>query len=349
MKQLKMWKMLKTRTWLRAGACALAMGLGLGSAPRVEAARDAVGMVVSVKGAPRLGEGRLRLGVRVSPGDTILCAPGSEAVVVLFANGQRFLVTSGAPGRVSAAAVAGAKGLGAVGRTSAGAARALIGAKNGSTAARGRGSYGNFSMLAEPETAAGTVGASRPDLGFLVEGTRVLSLPTVPETQHVLFTLYDTNSDVVHAARVSGPQVQIPAGVTLQSRRAYVWSAVYFTSADPPGAAAPNPMRQQPFWGLVTWLSPEDARRVGTAVGAATMNSLLTSDASESTLATQLFAEYNILGAEWMILNDLRKRNVEGANDAFYSLLARPSMPQTARYFAGEAAKFEEWSAEQMS
>ncbi len=128
----------RSRKYLSA-ACALSAGaaaLGMGGAARAQG--GPVAMVIGLKGAPVLkgAPEKLRLGARLSSGQVVRCAPGSEATVVVLSSGKRFLIVPGPEVKV-APDMKGAKALPAASGVSREVAHALAGSRTGAVNMRG--------------------------------------------------------------------------------------------------------------------------------------------------------------------------------------------------------------------
>lgn len=328
-------------------------------------AQSAVAMVIGVRGSPQLVVGstttKLRLGARLAGGQIVKCPPNSEATIVLFLSGKRFRVASGASAKVSSDNVTGASALGTAGKVSTLVAKTLAGSRTGSVVSRTLGGYGNFSLLPPLDTASvnasvnagGNAGAnlSRPELGFLSEGTTTIIVPWQPATQMALFTLYDSESDVAYSKRLSTPRVELPGDFTPRLRRSYVWSVVPFSGTS---LSSPTELkRETPQWGMVTWLSPEDARLVGGAIGAGSLESLSKDDDKNdgkndgvaATLVAGLLSEHKVNGGAWKLLSTSRNNKLEGAEDAFYEFYE--STPRIAQFFSGYSGEYSAWKSKQ--
>src|SRR3569833_1521893 len=91
-----------------------------------------VAMASNMVGKPtfRSGGGSWKpLGVlqRLSPGDQVKCGPGEQAIIMMFTDGIRFKVASGATGTVQPTAVKGASAVGGMGGSTIRGAKAMTG------------------------------------------------------------------------------------------------------------------------------------------------------------------------------------------------------------------------------
>lgn len=361
--------MKKSKRQSFGGACVLALGALASRCVAARAQGGLVGMVIALKGSPQLksarGLGKLRLGARLASGEVVRCAGGSEATVVLFARGDRFLVR----GDVTVSpSMKGALKLPATGAASRGVALALAGSRTGAVNMRGVGdeaatarSFGQFTPL-DQAGLAGLAEGSRPELGFLRLGERVLSLRSDLSTNaaegdaaqpaqlsYVMWTLFDSASNILYSARIApqtGGQVRvaIPADVELSPRRAYVWRAVSYDNS----LGRPQPQPRPSRWGLVTWLEARDATELsaqlpGTAPSAAA--DLVRADPERALLLAALLQQKGVAGGAWSLLSGLRSAQVPGAEDAFYAFY--DGLPVMAQLFGAQIPSLLLWKQQQ--
>jgi hypothetical protein len=290
-------------------------------------AQETVGMVVMVRGAPLISSGnswkRLQLQGRVATGQQIRCPKNAEAVVVLFQSGTRFRIAPGKAATVKGATLAGAQSLGKLGGASESAAQALYATRSGAVSARGdRGG-------AMPRRLAGGT------LGYLAEGERTLTWAKNEEASTTNFTLFDANSDVVFNLRTQSNSVTLPETLELKPRRPYVWRAVFYRE----GEANTTP---QEFWGLVTWLQPDDIADLQKITGGQSVEQIKAGDVTTALIIARAYENKRLYQPAFEILHALsQERKLPGSTDAFLSLYGQ--MPAIARVLAPYAIDYSVW------
>jgi hypothetical protein len=344
-------------------ACVLALGAGATWGTAARAQGGVVGMVIAIKGAPLLKQSgaKLRLGARLSNGQVVRCAPGSEATVVVFGSGQRFRIAPGSEASISPQ-MKGAVPLKAPDGVSREVALALAGSRTGAVNMRGvadeAANARNFGAFTTLDASSDYGPGSHPEAGFLTEGSRALAWPsdlpinvdtgTTPAASgYVLWTLFDSSSNVIYHTRLqpqTGGQVraEIPVDIELSTRRPYTWRAVSYAPNDS-GRMRALPAR----WGLVTWLAPTDAKGLGTLLPSAdkTPAKLARAEPERALLLASLLHQRGVDGGAWSLLAALRKAEVSGADGAFFDFYG--GLPSISQLFGAQIASYMHWKAQQ--
>lgn len=300
------------------GAC----GLGAGSAFAAP-----VGMACRVTGKPEVKSGGawkpLKLLQRVEAGDAVRCSAGEEATIVLFGNGNRYLVAAGKQATVEADSLAGAKVLAGAGGPSASAARALGGARVGAVMARPASSH---QRLMPQSTGSIVVGAD----GLL----RVAWMPA-PDATSYSFNLLDRYDDVVWHERVADKTETIiggspPAAIekamggarltwqkdgvpqgSLQLGKPYVWQIVAFGKS--------GKMAAPPRWGVVTFLGQAEADELAQSAAPLLDEARRNpTDPTPHAMLAELYRTYGVYDRTLEELEALEALNAEGALDALH-------------------------------
>lgn len=279
---------------------AAAMLLACSLAPRVMAAP--VGMACQIKGKPELKSGGsvspLRLLQRLEAGDVVRCGGGEEAIVVLFANGQRFKVGAGANATVQATALTGAQALAGAGGPSARAAQALGGARLGAVMARPAASHQRLTPTADGIVSPAADGSWR--LAWTNSGAAEYS-----------FTLLDRFDDVLLNVRTTQAETTLPEAIAarVQLRRPYVWQLASFGKS--------GKISSPPRWGVVTFLSQADAAEL--AQSAAPLVDEVKGNPADTTpraLLAELYRSYGAYERTLEELEALAALNSPGATEA---------------------------------
>jgi hypothetical protein len=237
----------------------IGMGLLAGVALLQTAWAAPVGMIADMKGAPQVKVGsawtRLRLLQRLEPGQVVKAPAGSEASIVVFANGQRYKVAAGQQATVTENGINGGQRLAALGGASARVAQRLGGSRTG--AVRGR-----------PPEAANPLSAQFK--GWMLEGERTFQWDAIgrwdaASNQQVnaplySFTLFDQYDTPLWTTRTAELQATYPADLPpLQAtnlggtRRVYTYRLI---PLDEKGAPILSLLSK---WGVVTFLRQADA------------------------------------------------------------------------------------------
>lgn len=329
-------KTCKAKTCKAAGAI---IGIGVSAwilvGAGVQTARAAVvGMAISVKGQPMVVDKqsarRLRLSDRLNSGDKIRCAGGSEAVVVLFASGKRFVISGGKTATLGASNVSGASPLAALSGASGRVAQSLSGSKTGAIQGRVKEREGgiNWSRL-KPKTPQEPEAA-----GWLQSDERRLSWSKDPETSEAVFTLFNADDDVVFSERTVNSDVTYPENAPeIELGKPYFWRLVRYRE----GGGKYNTA-----WGMITWVSPEAAAKLQQNAVAAS-EALGKGDVGTALLAAAAFEDAGAYQNALEILDKLNERRptVPGAFDALMKLYGR--LPAGARGFGPYGTQYALW------
>jgi hypothetical protein len=281
---------------------ALAAIAGVAHASPVAMASNMVGKPVY-----RSGGGAWKpLGVlqRLSPGDEVKCAPGQQAVIMMFTDGVRFKVASGKTGTVEPTSVRGAQPVGGAGGATIRVAKAMTG-------------LDTQPFLARPGHSFERLETSSP--GIVIVGTpSVTWAVTDPGTATYVLTLFNQNNNVVWSTRTSGPTADLPTDVALVTRRPYVWTiAEYSKSGKPyPGTR----------WGIVTFLSSDDAAQLNS--DAKSLNDQFSANPTDFTpklLLAELYRSYGVYNGTLEALQDAMPSGQPGITKAMEDAIAQVS------------------------
>ncbi len=277
------------------------MALLLFSVMTLSAGAAPVGMVCHMTGQPQMRSGAAgawqpaRLLQKLDAGDALRCGPGAEAVVVLFAGGQRFQVGAGADAVVGANSVQGARSLGALDGPSSRVAATL----GGSRAA---------AVLARPAQSHERLTPTSP--GWHLASERVFSWPPLANADAYTFTLFDGNDNVVWSARVSEASAAYPDDLpALAQKRPYVWRLVPFGRSGKPLPEA--------RWGILAFLTQADADRLSAdAQELQRQDQANPQDVTALLLLAELYRSYGVLEKTLETLEDLRLKDEPGITQA---------------------------------
>lgn len=257
-----------------------------------------VAMTCHLQGTPQVRSagawGPLRLLQRLSPGDVVRCGAGAQAVLVLFANSQRYRIDAGKQATVSATTVTGAQKLGGLGGASGRIAQNLGNTRVGAYLARPAQSHQRLT----------------PDFpGYMEEGNRNFTWPAIAGAATYSFTLFDQHDNVVWSSRGADTTVEYPADLPYPGlRRPYVWRLTPYGQSGKPQAAS--------RWGVVTFLAADDAaalRRDATQLEEEARAK--PTDVTPLALLAELYRSYGVLERTLEILEDQRLAGQPGRMD----------------------------------
>lgn len=261
-----------------------------------------VGMACHLVGKPEVRSGGeswrpLRMLQKFEAGDTVRCGTGATAVIVLFKSGERFKVGAGGTGVVQANSVGGAQSLGALQGPSERVARTLSGSRSGA-------------IMARDVTAPITLTPQAP--GWIVDTERVLEW-TPGKAVHYTFALFNRES-VVWTQKVTTPRLQLPPTLELQQRVPYVWRVVAFDKSNRTGL----PVERNAHWGVITFLSPADAKKLSEDVQLLReqMQQNKDDDTTVAALLAELYREYGVLQKTISLLEDVPLLGSPGSKEA---------------------------------
>lgn len=282
-------------------SCALFAILAASFSSRARAASDApVGMAASVTGDVSVVQGGqkrpLRLLGRLHDGAQLVTGRGAGAVIVLFGLGRRFVVGAGQKATVSATGIAGARALPALAGPSQRVVKMLGQARVGAALARNAPSFQRLSPGAP---------------GYFVGAPTRFEWQPIAGAATQNWTLFDGADNVIWSAATPQNFAAYPPNApALLERRPYLWKLSGF-------GATGKPLIES-RWGIVTLLSPDDARDMEAAAvalmpapGAAPetiVEALL--------LQSEVYRSFGALNRALEILDDARLRDVAGLSDA---------------------------------
>ncbi|MDQ2732474.1 MAG: hypothetical protein M3Y56_12510 [Armatimonadota bacterium] len=292
---------------------ALLFILLLAAAP-ASAWADAAGVVVRMVGTPySIDEGTpLRWNQAVAWGSHIRCSGGSQADVVLFANGRRYRIGPGSDATIYAEAVAGPV-VQFLGRVS-GPGGAVAGVVNGRMGG------------------AVTIGSRIPIIAPILLNNRAAwaldSTPTFAwtpggEADHFLFTLFNKSGDILWSEKTQAATITYPMtadGVPrLKNNVPYVWEATAYGQSGRPLSSASR-------WGIVTLLSADDQAKLQDIVRP--LEDTIRqhpADLVSISLLIQVYESFGVLARPAdMLINDVdRTQHMREIDDALYDVYRR--------------------------
>jgi len=296
-------KVLLVRKFVSVGSV-VGISLGAISATALTGRANAapVGMACHLSGRPEVRSGGgawrpLRMLQKFEAGDAVRCSTGATAVIVLFKSGERFKVGAGKTATVQATTVGGAQSMGALHGPSERVAKTLTGARSGA-------------IMARDVTAPITLTPQAP--GWIIDSERVLEW-TPGKAVHYTFALFNGDS-VVYTGKVTEPRVQLPASLELQQRVPYVWRVVTFDKSNRTG----QPVQRGARWGVVTFLSAQDARQLSEDVQQLReqMQQNQEDDTTVAALLAELYREYGVLQKTISLLEDVPLLGSPGSKEA---------------------------------
>jgi len=291
--------------------------LGAGSA----AMASPVAMATNMTGKPQYrasGASWKPLGVltRLSPGDSVKCGPGQEAVVMMFVNGVRFRVASNSTGTVGPNSVRGAELMAGAGGATIRVAKAMTGLDTDPFLARAGLSHQRLDK-------------SSP--GIMTAGTTTFTWPALEDAASYTFTLFDQHDNVVWSVRTNQTSADYPSDLTpLVSKRPYVWKLSGFGESGKPVVSAP--------WGIITFLTTDDQNQLAADINA--LNAQLAADPSDLTpltLEVERYAQDGVFEGAISTLEDVRLNGQPGIQDSLADHYAMVS--HMAVMLAANAAK----------
>ena len=301
----------------------------------LEARAAVVGMAISIKGAPMVisskSARRLRLSDRVNSGDKIRCASGSEAVVVLFGNNQRFVIGAGKTGVVGKDGVGGASAQSALSDASGRVAQALSGSKTGAFQGRNVGSGEK----------AGIVWSHLQDKapGWMLESDKTFSWAKDINAAQYNFTLTDKNNDVIYSVRATENSFTYPeTAPAIALYQPYVWRLTYYREN-----VDGNLEVFATKWGAMTWVAPAVAQELSGLLANQTPATIGKGDITTALLTAAAFEEKGVLQPALEILDELnaRRPTIAGAFDALMNSYG--NLPATARAYGPYEMQYAVW------
>lgn len=264
-------------------------------------AADPIGMACHIKGQPEIRNNQtkkwesLRLLQKLETGDTVRCKPGSEAIIVLFGNGERYQVGAGQQGEIQTGSVAGAKSLGGLKGPSALAISKLGGSRTGAAFIR------TVPGISPTKIPALRERGKFPD--WITDTDRVFKWDKNEIAASYTFTLCDpaNGDEVVWFAQTEGDHVEVPGSLNLKNYRPYVWRLSVRKKSN-------EILHSLCRWGVLTQLKDEDVPTIKTETAALTRQA---AENSADPLPHVLLAEYN-RGYGLLLL---AKENLEAASD----------------------------------
>jgi hypothetical protein len=269
-----------------------------------------VAMATNMVGKPMYREGDAgdwkTLGVlqRLSPGDTVKCGPGEQAIVMMFMDGVRFKVDANEVATVAPTTVKGAEALGGAGGATIRVAKAMTG-------------LDSQAFLARPGQEYERLDPTSP--GIVIDTTTQFQWLPLDDAVTYSFTLFDSHDDVVWSTRVVGTSAQYPSDIPPPlDKRPYVWMVSGFGDS-----GKPVPKTR---WGIITFLAQADADQL--TKDAADLKAEMTSDPSDTTpllVLAEEFRQYGVLEGTLETLDDTRLAGQPGLSDARQSAFAQIS------------------------
>lgn len=281
-----------------------------------------VAMATNMTGKPQYkagGEASWKpLGVltRLSPGDSVHCGPGQEAVVMMFLDGVRYRVAANSTGTVAPTSVKGAELMAGGGGANIRVAKAMTGLDDSPFLARAGLSHQRL----DP---------SSP--GIMTAGTSTFTWLPLEEAANYTFTLFDQHDNVVWSVRSSGTTADYPSDMPpLMAKKPYVWKLSGFGES---GRPVPDTR-----WGIITFLTTDDQNQLNADVAALKAQAAADpSDASPLLLLAELYAEYGVYEGALSTLEDPALVNEPGIQESIAEHYARVS--HLAVMLAQNAAK----------
>jgi len=269
-----------------------------------------VAMATNMVGKPVFREGDAgawkMLGVlqRLSPGDTVRCGPGQQAIVMMFLDGVRFKVAANESATVAPTTVKGAEPLGGAGGATIRVAKAMTG-------------LDTQPFLARPGQEYERLDPASP--GIVIDTTTQFQWLPLDNAATYSFTLFDSHDNVVWSTRVSGTSAQYPSDLPAPiDKRAYVWTVSGFGAS-----GKPVPKSR---WGIITFLAQSDANQL--THDAADLKAEMASNPSDTTpllVLAEEFRQYGVLEGTLETLDDTRLAGQPGLSDARQSAFAQIS------------------------
>lgn len=253
----------------------------------------------------------LRVLAKLEAGDKVRCEAGAQATVLLLSSKERFQIGPGTA-EIQAGTVSGGKSLG--------------GLRAGNNVKVGEG----VGALVSRNAGESQVRLTRNFTGWLPAGERRIAWDPIPGAASTRFTLFDAESNVVWAGKSAGAAVELPADVTLEVRRPYIWR---IAAANAEG----KPLVGGSRWGVLTFLdAAEGAALDADAKALADLDKTDKADPSSLVLLAELYRTRGVLMRTLEALDTLNERGqpgIEEAMDAVYTELG-----PLARGLAGRAA-----------
>lgn len=232
---------------------------------------------------------------RLSPGDEVKCGPGEQATIMMFTDGVRYQIASGATGTIEPTAVKGGKSVGDMGGATIRVAKAMTGLDTDSFLARPGHSFERLET-----NSPGVVILGAPSVTWAAVDSGVASYT---------LTLFDRYNNVVWSTSVTSNTAQLPSSLPqIVPKKSYVWTLTEFGANGKPTALR---------WGLVAFLTQSDADDLASSVK--TLRDQYTANPSDNSpllLVAALYRSYGVYNGELEALQDANTNGQPGINDA---------------------------------
>jgi len=248
---------------------------------------------------------------RLSPGDVVKCAPGQQAVIMMFTDGIRFKVASGTSGTIEPTSVRGGLSVGDMGGATIRVAKAMTGLDTQPFLARAVKEAQELTLH---------------DNGIIVVGTKSITINS-PDTgvASYLLTFFNQSGNVIWSTRVDGPTIDLPADLPVSTHKPYVWTLTEFGQMGKPQPAL--------RWGISTFLSQDDADKLN--ADAASLQSQAASSDDHTTplmMEAELYRQNGVYEGALRVLDPLRTSGQPGIQEAEADLCTQVS-PYAALLF----------------
>jgi len=216
----------------------------------------------------------LRLLERLDAGAQVRCGPDAEAVIVLFESAERYKVGSGGVATIEPDQVRGALKETALPGPAIRIAKAMGGSRLDA-------------FIARPAQSHQRLTPQFP--GWMLAEERHFEWAAIPGAATYSFTLFDANDNVVWSGRAADTRADFPGELPFFAlRRPHVWRLAAFSRSGKPLPEA--------RWGLVTFLSPQDADQL--TAEARALEGLARAESADTTglvMLAELYRSYGVL------------------------------------------------------
>lgn len=294
------------RAHIYAGLMAAAVLASISGA----AVASPVAMASNMVGKPefRSGSGPWKpLGVlqRLSPGDTVRCGPGQQAVIMMFTDGVQFKLAANKTGVIEATSVRGADPVGGMGGATIHVAKAMTG-------------LDTQPFLARPGHSFERLEPGSP--GIVIAGAKSVTWSvTDAGVAGYILTLFNQSNNVVWSTHVSDHTADLTTDFpALATKRPYVWT---LTQLGPSGKAIAGTR-----WGIVTFLTQADSDQLLGDVSE--LKAQFASNPNDFTpilLEAELYRSYGVYNGTLEALQDAQPSGEPGIDTAMDDAFAQVS------------------------